>query len=121
MTHPTARLDNMVHQRARLGILTVLSEADRADFAYLRDALGLTDGNLSRNLQVLEEAGYLAIEKTFEGKRPRTWVSATATGRKALAAEVAALRELIDGIEGGREQATPPSGGAVRMTGEAAS
>ena len=95
MSHPTVRLDNTVHQRVRLGILTVLSEAHRADFAYLRDALELTDGNLSRNLQVLEEAGYVAIEKPFEGKRPRTWVTATRQGEKALAAELAALRELI--------------------------
>ena len=120
MSHPTERLDNTVHQRVRLGILTVLSEADRADFAYLRDALGLTDGNLSRNLQVLEQAGYVAIEKTFEGKRPRTWVSATRSGERALAAEVAALRELIAGVER-KPAATPPQpGGApLRASGEA--
>lgn len=118
MSHPTARLDNTVHQRVRLGILTVLSEADRADFTYLRDALGLTDGNLSRNLQVLEEAGYVAIEKTFEGKRPRTWVSATKTGEQALAAEVAALRELLGGVEGKRE-APRRGGGALGASGEA--
>jgi len=112
MSHPTARIDNTVHQRVRLGILTVLGEADRADFSYLRDALELTDGNLSRNLQVLEEAGYVAIEKTFEGKRPRTWVSATKSGEQALAAEVAALRELIGGVEGKRDATAPRRGGS---------
>jgi DNA-binding MarR family transcriptional regulator len=95
MSHPTERLDNNVHQRVRLGILTVLSEAGRADFAYLRDELGLTDGNLSRNLQVLEQEGYVAIEKTFVGKRPRTRVSATRAGKRALAQEIAVLSELI--------------------------
>lgn len=99
-THPSQRLDNTVHQRVRLGILAVLSEARRADFGYLRDALDLTDGNLSRNLQVLEEAQLIDIEKTFEGKRPRTWVTATRAGRAALKAEVSALRELLSQVDG---------------------
>ena len=107
-THPSQRLDNIVHQRVRLGILAVLSEARHADFAYLRDTLDLTDGNLSRNLQVLEEANLVEIKKVFEGKRPRTWVTATRAGRAALKAEVAALRELlsqVDGTGGGQKKA----------------
>jgi DNA-binding MarR family transcriptional regulator len=100
VTHPTLKLDDTVHQRVRLGVLTVLSEAKRADFGYLREALGLTDGNLSRHLQVLEQVGLVRVEKTFDGKRPRTWVSATSRGRKALAEEVAALRELISRVDG---------------------
>ena len=100
MTHPSLKLDDTVHQRVRLGVLTVLSEAKRAEFTYLRDALGLTDGNLSRHLQVLEQVGLVKVEKGFEGKRPRTWVSATARGRKALEEEIAALRELISRIDG---------------------
>jgi DNA-binding MarR family transcriptional regulator len=95
VTHPALQLDDTVHQRVRLGILAVLSEARRADFAYLRDALDLTDGNLSRHIAVLEQAGLVTVEKGFEGKRPRTWVEATRAGRRALAAEVKALRELI--------------------------
>ena len=97
--HPSRRLDDVVHQRVRLGILAVLAEADQADFAFLKEALGLTDGNLSRHLQVLEEAGCVRITKTFEGRRPRTWVEATKRGRAAFAAEVAALRELIAGVD----------------------
>jgi DNA-binding MarR family transcriptional regulator len=102
MTHPTAGLSNVVHQRVRLGILTVLQQVARADFAYLRDRLELTDGNLSRNLGVLEESGYVTIEKGFEGKRPRTWVAITKTGRRALAEEVDALRRLLHELDGGR-------------------
>ena len=97
--HPASRLDNVVHQRVRLGILTVLEEAGRAEFTYVRDALALTDGNLSRNLAVLDRAGYVAIEKGREGGRPRTWVSPTEAGRAALRAELRALRELLDGID----------------------
>ena len=76
MSHPTAGLDVVVHQRARLGILAVLAEA-KADFNYLLEALSLSEGNLSKHLQVLEEAGHIKIDKTFEGRRPRTWVSMT--------------------------------------------
>jgi DNA-binding MarR family transcriptional regulator len=93
-THPTNGLDDTVHQRHRLGILTITAEA-RADFGYLRDALGLTAGNLSRHLTVLEEAGLIQVEKGYEGRRPRTWVGITGAGRAALAAEVDALAELV--------------------------
>ena len=92
--HPTNRLDDTVHQRHRLGVLTITAEA-RADFGYLRDALGLTAGNLSRHLTVLEEAGLIQVEKGYEGRRPRTWVRITGAGRAALAAEVAVLDELV--------------------------
>ena len=100
MTHPTNGLDDRVHQRVRLGILTVLTESRRADFGYLRDALELTDGNLSRHLQVLKDAGYVTLEKTIDGNRPRTWVAATKEGRRALASEVASLRSLLAAIGG---------------------
>lgn len=98
--HPVQRLDDVVHQRVRLGILAVLTEADRADFAYLRDALALTDGNLSRHLSVLEQAGLVRIHKAFEGRKPRTWVQATRRGRSALDGELAALRDLLARLGG---------------------
>lgn len=93
--HPTADLDETVHQRHRLGILTITAEAQRAEFGYLREALGLTPGNLSRHLTVLEQAGMIEVEKGYAGRRPRTWVRITAQGRAALAAELAALTELL--------------------------
>jgi DNA-binding MarR family transcriptional regulator len=100
VSHPSQRLDEVVHQRVRLGILAVLVEADRADFGYLKAVLGVTDGNLSRHLQVLEEAGLVKITKAFEGRRPRTWIASTKPGRAAFAAEVRSLRELIAGADG---------------------
>ena len=96
MTHPTSELDEKVHQRVRLGVLAVLAEAERADFNYLRETLGVTDGNLSRHLAVLDEAGYVRITKGFEGRRPRTWISATKRGREAFAAEVSSLEALLE-------------------------
>lgn len=99
MSHPAQRLDDVVHQRVRLGILAILVEAQRADFTYLRDALELTDGNLARHLHVLDEAGYVSLDKTFEGGRPRTWVSATRSGLVAFEEEVSSLRDLLARVQ----------------------
>jgi DNA-binding MarR family transcriptional regulator len=93
--HPTNGIDERVHQRHRLGVLTITAEAERAEFGYLREALGLTPGNLSRHLAVLEEAGLVMVEKGYHGRRPRTWVRITRQGRAALAAEMATLTELL--------------------------
>jgi DNA-binding MarR family transcriptional regulator len=96
MSHPTSRLDPAIHEPARLGILTAACETKRIDFVSLRRLLELTDGNLSRHLATLESAGYVKIEGTFEGRKPRTWISATRAGRRALEQEIAALREIVD-------------------------
>lgn len=95
MSHPTSRLDPAIHQPARLGILTATCETKRIDFVSLRELLDLTDGNLSRHLATLEKAGYVKTTKTFEGRKPRTWIAATPAGRKALANEIAALRDIV--------------------------
>lgn len=95
MTHPTRALSEVVHQRHRLGVLTIALEVDQVEFGYLREALDLTAGNLSRHLTVLAEAGLVEIEKGYAGKRPRTWVRITPEGRVAVAAELRALRSLI--------------------------
>ena len=95
LAHPTAGLSEIVHQRHRLGILTITSRSRQADFGYLREALSLTSGNLSTHVTVLEEAGLVRVEKGYEGRRPRTWVSITSEGRAALAAEMDALTRLV--------------------------
>jgi DNA-binding MarR family transcriptional regulator len=83
-----------VHQRARLGILAILSRGDRIEFGYLQDALGLSAGNLSRHLTTLIEARLVDVDKGYQGRRPRTWVTITAGGRKAFDGEMAILRSL---------------------------
>ena len=95
LAHPTAGLSEIVHQRHRLGILTITSRSRQADFGYLREALSLTSGNLSTHVTVLEEAGLVRVEKGYAGRRPRTWVSITSEGRAALAAEMDALTRLV--------------------------
>ena len=114
MSHPTTRLDPAIHQPARLGILTAACETKRIDFVSLRRLLDLTNGNLSRHLTTLENAGYVKTTKTFEGRKPRTWVTATPAGRKALENEIAALREIV----GAADTETPRSDG--RSTGRLA-
>lgn len=77
-------LDRLVHEPARLLIMTILSTAASADFLFLQRETGLTKGNLSAHLSKLEEAGYVQIEKTFKGKLPLTICRLTIGGQKAL-------------------------------------
>jgi DNA-binding MarR family transcriptional regulator len=98
-SHPVNGLDDVVHQRVRLGILTITHEARRVEFGYLRSTLELTGGNLSQHLTTLENAGLITISKGYEGKRPRTWVSLTKAGQTALHDEIANLKRLISQIE----------------------
>ncbi|MEU7852128.1 transcriptional regulator, partial [Micromonospora parva] len=86
--HPTQALDDTIHQRVRLGVLTVAREADRVEFSFLKKQLAVTDGNLSRHLKVLEDSGMINVEKGYAGRRPRTWVTLTREGAQALDAEL---------------------------------
>ena len=93
-----AELNPLIHQSTRLRIMAALvgmDEGDKADFTFLHDLLGLTDGNLSVHLRRLEEAGYVAVKKTFVGRRPRTWLWATPEGQAAFAAHVDALEAIV--------------------------
>ncbi|GHJ48160.1 transcriptional regulator [Catellatospora sp. TT07R-123] len=97
--HPTNGLDDVVHQRVRLGILAITHQARQVEFGFLRDTLKLTAGNLGQHLTVLEKAELIEIEKGYEGKRPRTWVTLTAAGQTALRDEIAHLKQLIHQVE----------------------
>lgn len=99
--HPVNDLDELVHQRTRLGILTVLAEAGQAEFTYVRDVLELTDGNLSRHVQILAEEGLVEVEKGYEDNRPKTWIEISPHGHAALARQITAMKELVRRIEGG--------------------
>jgi DNA-binding MarR family transcriptional regulator len=97
--HPVTGLDEVVHQRVRLGILTIVHEARRAEFGYLRDQLDLTAGNLSKHVSVLEAAGLVEVEKGYAGRRGRTWITLTPAGSTALAEEIGRLKLLIARVE----------------------
>jgi DNA-binding MarR family transcriptional regulator len=94
-THPALELDDAVHQKTRLALLTVLDEAGRADFPYLKRVLGLTDGNLGRHLDVLAQQNLIEVTKGYEGRRPRTWAAILPKGRQALATEMKLLATLL--------------------------
>lgn len=81
-----ASFDRLVHEPARLAILTALSACDKADFVFLRSLTGLTKGNLSSHLSKLEQAALVSVEKTFEGRQPVTYLALTSEGRDVLKA-----------------------------------
>jgi DNA-binding MarR family transcriptional regulator len=93
-----AQLDNIIHQPARLQImssLVALESGEQVDFVHLRKILKLTDGNLGAHLAKLEDAGYIKIEKTFIARKPRTFISAMGKGRDAFDEHCAALKQII--------------------------
>ncbi|MDP3971414.1 MAG: transcriptional regulator [Candidatus Nanopelagicales bacterium] len=94
VVHPAMTLDDVVHQRVRLGILTILNETTTASFTFLRDALSQSGGNLSQHLGVLERHQFVKIAKEFRSNKPHTTVRITPAGRRATEAELAALRQL---------------------------
>jgi DNA-binding HxlR family transcriptional regulator len=91
-------LDPVVHGKLRLAVLSLLVTVDEADFPWLREKTGSTDGNLGAQMLKLEEAGYVGMEKRFAGRKPQTVYRMTAQGRDALAGYVAALKELLGGV-----------------------
>ncbi|MGB8214514.1 MAG: transcriptional regulator [Anaerolineales bacterium] len=93
-----AELNETIHQPVRLRVmaaLVTLTPGDEVDFTTLRGLLGVTDGNLGAHLRKLEEAGYIAVNKTFVDRKPHTYVSITAEGRKIFAEHVAALEAIL--------------------------
>ncbi len=95
-------LNETIHQPVRLRVmaaLTALKAGEEVDFTYLKDLLEVTDGNLGAHLRKLEEAGYIAVNKVFVERKPRTYVLATLTGRKAFQAHTEALKAILKGGE----------------------
>ncbi len=93
-------LDRVIHEPVRLRILMILSGVDRTDFNFLLTTLGLSKGNLSAHADRLENAGYLEVLKSFNGKIPHTEYRLTKAGRQALAEYWAALDQIRTGAGG---------------------
>src|SRR5262245_1871118 len=89
-----AQIDDVIHGRVRLGVMAFLSAAEAAEFNTLKEKVGATDGTLSGHLRRLEEAGYIAIDKSFRNRRPLTTARITADGRKAFKRYLEALGRL---------------------------
>lgn len=87
--------DEIIHQTLRLKIMSALQAGGPLEFPRLKAIVGATDGNLGAHLATLEKADYVKVEKDFVGKKPRTRISVTSTGKRAFARHVAYLRDLI--------------------------
>ena len=92
---PFLQLDRVIHERGRLAIMSMLAASAELSFTELRDALGMTDGNLTTHVRTLQEAGYVSIAKSYRNRRPLTTVSLTAAGRQAFASYVALLEQIV--------------------------
>ncbi len=88
-------LDPVIHGKLRLALLSLLSGVEEAEFTWLRERTGATDGNLGAHLLKLEEAGYVIVTKKFLARKPVTLYRMTDRGREALAAYVEALKQLL--------------------------
>ncbi len=91
------RIDEVIHGRIRLGIMAYLSGAGAADFNELKQKLQTTDGNLSVHLRKLEDAGFVAIDKSFQGRKPLTRARMTEEGRAVFIAYLNAMQGLVTG------------------------
>ena len=89
------QLDDIIHSRIRLAVMSVLVSVEEADFTFLRDKVNATDGNISVHLRKLEEAGYIAVNKTFVDRKPTTSYRLTAKGRKAFELYIERLESFI--------------------------
>lgn len=90
------RIDDVIHGRMRLGVMAYLASAEVADFNELKAQLKATQGNLSIHLRKLEDAGYIAIEKTFMGRKPLTQARLTPVGRAAFLRYLTAMQQLVE-------------------------
>ena len=92
-------LDRLIHEPARLRLVTLLYVVDEADFVYLSAQTGLTDGNISSHMAKLETAGYVEIDKTFADRKPRTVYRLTKAGRTAVDQYRATIDEMLSGLD----------------------
>jgi len=88
-------LDPLLHSELRLGVISILLGVEEADFVYLREQTGATGGNLSVQIDKLEKAGYITVEKTYAGKKPRTVCHITTAGKRAFEEYVNTLKTYL--------------------------
>jgi DNA-binding transcriptional ArsR family regulator len=97
---PFLQLDRVIHEKGRLAIMSMLAASPELSFTELRDALEMTDGNLTSHLRTLQEAGYVSVAKSYQNNRPLTTGALTATGRKAFTAYVNLLEQIVQQTKG---------------------
>ena len=92
---PYLQLDRVIHEKGRLAIMSMLAASPELSFTELRDALGMTDGNLTTHIRALQETGYVSVAKSYQNRRPLTTCSLTAPGRKAFREYVNLLEQIV--------------------------
>ena len=97
MSHPRHALDDLLGHPVRFSVAALLAAASKAEFSFVRDHVEVSDSMLSKQVSLLEQAGYVKVDKGHVGKRPRTWLSLTKQGRRAFERHLAALREIAQG------------------------
>ena len=89
------KLDKAIHEKGRLAIMSSLAASPELSFTELREAIGMTDGNLTTHIRTLQEAGYVAVTKSFQNNRPLTTCVLTAAGRRAFAGYIDLLEQIV--------------------------
>lgn len=97
-------LDPLLHSELRLAVMSILIGVESADFVYLREQMGATAGNLSVQIDKLQKAGYIEVEKTFKGRMPRTICRITQRGISAFDEYVIAIRDYLNIDSGGKKK-----------------
>jgi DNA-binding MarR family transcriptional regulator len=97
---PFLQLDRVIHEKGRLAIMSMLAASTELSFTELRDALSMTDGNLTSHLRTLQENGYVSVSKSFQDNRPLTTCSLTAAGKKAFANYIDLLEQVLQQAKG---------------------
>ena len=94
-TEPFLNLDRLIHEKGRLAMMSLLAASTEVSFTELRDTLSMTDGNLTTHIRTLQEAGYVAVTKSFQNNRPLTTCTLTPKGRLAFAAYIDLLEQIV--------------------------
>ena len=97
---PFLQLDRVIHEKGRLAIMSMLAATPELSFTELRDALEMTDGNLTSHMRTLQETGYVSVAKSYENNRPLTTCSLTAAGKKAFANYIDLLEQVLQQAKG---------------------
>ena len=92
---PFLQLDRMIHEKGRLAIMSMLAASPELSFTEMRDALGMTDGNLTTHIRALQQEGYISVAKSYQNNRPLTTCSLTPAGRKAFAEYINLLEQIV--------------------------
>ena len=94
-TEPYLQLDRVIHEKGRLGIMSMLAASTDLSFTELRDALGMTDGNLTTHIKALQQEGYVSVAKSYQNRRPLTTCALTPGGRKAFTGYIDLLEKIV--------------------------